>query len=86
MGKRPRRRPKHLAAKLVAIRQKLELSQSEMAERLGSNATIQRVSAYEVGTREPNLLILLRYARLAGVCLCALIDDDVDIGRRHLPH
>jgi hypothetical protein len=37
------------------------------------------VSAYEVGTSEPPLPVLLKYARLAGVCVERLIDDEVDL-------
>lgn len=37
------------------------------------------VSAYEVGTSEPPLPVLLKYARLTGVCVERLIDDEVDL-------
>ena len=37
------------------------------------------VSGYELGTREPPLPILLKYARLAGVCVEVLIDDKLDL-------
>jgi transcriptional regulator with XRE-family HTH domain len=36
-----------------------------------------RISEYEHGTREPNLLVLLRYARISGVSVEALIDDQI---------
>ena len=35
------------------------------------------VSMYESGKREPPLPVLLRYARLAGVCLDRLVDDEL---------
>ena len=38
-----------------------------------------QISGYETGQREPSLLILLRYARLAGVPTEALIDDELDL-------
>jgi hypothetical protein len=37
------------------------------------------VSGYERGEREPSLPALLRYARLAGVCLDAIVDDALDL-------
>jgi hypothetical protein len=35
--------------------------------------------AYELGKRIPNLLILLDYARLAGIHVDDLIDDNVEL-------
>ena len=89
MGTRARPRPKHLAKKLRAIRKKLGLSQSQLAHQLEFDKGAARISEYEHGTREPELTLLLRYARLAGVCTCVLIDDRVkavDMYRRHSPH
>lgn len=37
------------------------------------------ISGYELGTREPPLPILLSYARIAGVYVDALIDDELDL-------
>jgi DNA-binding XRE family transcriptional regulator len=37
------------------------------------------ISEYEHGKREPNLLLLLSYARLANVAVEALIDDGLDL-------
>ena len=37
------------------------------------------ISGYELGTREPPLTILLKYARLAGVSTDVLIDDELDL-------
>ena len=37
------------------------------------------VSAYELGTREPDLLTLLQYARVAGISTDALIDDKLNV-------
>ena len=47
------------------------LSQNGMIRRLGleEELTQSRVSGYELGTREPSLLTLLRYAKTAGVCV-----------------
>jgi transcriptional regulator with XRE-family HTH domain len=81
MGTRPRRKPKRLAEKLRRIREALGLSQSEMWHRLGVEDLIvmKQISAYEVGNREPTLMVLLRYARVAGVSTDMLIDDEMDL-------
>ena len=72
-----RQRPKHLAAKLRAIRRKMKVSQSEMVKLLKFETTNARISEYEHGIRIPNLLVLLRYARISGVSVEALIDDEL---------
>ena len=74
-----RRQPKKLARKLLTIRQTLGVSQTEMAKMLKLKISYTAVSAYELGTREPDLLTLLQYARLAGVAVDALIDDKLDL-------
>jgi transcriptional regulator with XRE-family HTH domain len=38
-----------------------------------------RLSEFESGKREPNLLLLLRYARAANVSVESLIDDKLDL-------
>ena len=79
MGKPPREKPKRLARKLLAIRQRLGVSQTEMAKLLKLKKTYTVISSYERGTGEPNLLILLRYARLIRVSTDVLIDDRLDL-------
>ena len=78
MGQR-RPRPERLAGKLLAIRQRLRASQSEMIALLDMNLTNARISEYEQGDREPNLLVLLRYARVAHVSVEVLIDDALSL-------
>lgn len=82
MGKAQRQRPVHLAEKLVAIRNALGLSQNEMLNRLGLADVFGRnyISAFELGTREPPLPVLLKYAQTAGVWIDVLVDDEL-----HLP-
>ena len=84
MGRSARPRPERLAEKLLQIRQNLELSQNEMLVALGLEEKVFRsaVSGYELGTREPPLPVLLKYARLAGVSTDVLIDDDLDLSKR----
>ncbi len=83
MGRYARRRPKRLAEKLLHIRTALGLSQDGMLQRLGLAETRLRttVSAYERGG-EPDLLVLLRYAHLAGVWVDYIIDDELDLPKR----
>ena len=78
MRSRLRSTPKHLAAKLLAIRHRLEMSQSQLAELLDVDKDT-RVSEYETGVREPALFILLRYAKVAGVSLAVLVNDAVEL-------
>jgi transcriptional regulator with XRE-family HTH domain len=84
MGKASRSRPQRLAEKLLQIRIALDLSQDDMVRRLGLTEEIDRnyVSKFERGTHEPNLLVLLQYARVAGICVDVLIDDQQDMPSR----
>lgn len=79
MGRRARLRPKRLAEKLRQIRLGLGLSQTEMHGRLGFDIHYSRISEYELGKNEPALPILLKYARIAGVIVDVLIDDELDL-------
>jgi transcriptional regulator with XRE-family HTH domain len=76
-----RQRSERLAEKLLQLRLALGLSQTEMFKRLGVEEMIvyNRISDYELGKREPPLPILLRYGRIAGVCVDVLIDDEMDL-------
>ncbi|HEV2704583.1 MAG TPA: helix-turn-helix transcriptional regulator [Pyrinomonadaceae bacterium] len=76
-----RTKPERLAEKLLAIRNAFGLSQTDMLRRLGVEDSIPytRISDYELGKREPTLMILLQYARVAGVPTEVLIDDDLDL-------
>jgi transcriptional regulator with XRE-family HTH domain len=76
-----RSRPKRLAEKLLQIRNALGLSQSEMWRRLGVEDEIpyKRISKYELDQNEPPLSVLLQYARVAGVHMEALVDDELDL-------
>lgn len=79
MGTKPRNRPKHLAAKLLAIRHKLEVSQPQMAKLLDFDKGVARISEYETGIREPDLLLLFRYAQLARVTMDVLVNDNLEL-------
>lgn len=81
MGSASREKPKRLAEKLLQIRVSLNLSQNEMLNRLGLGERLTRIdiSKYERGVREPSLLTLLEYSRIAGVSTDVLIDDKINI-------
>jgi hypothetical protein len=74
-----------LPEKLLAIRKFLTFGEVEMAESLTSdiisrtgrpcNIKPGRISEYENGRLEPNLLVLLAYARLGKVHLELIADD-----------
>jgi transcriptional regulator with XRE-family HTH domain len=79
-----RPKPERLAEKLLHIRLTLGLSQTELLHRLGVEDLINytQISRFESGTREPSLMVLLQYARLANVYLEALVDDSLDLPAR----
>lgn len=81
MGKAQRQRPTNLANKLTMIRHALGLSQNEMLNRLGLAEEFGRnyISAFELGTREPPLPVLLKYAQTAGVWIDVIVDDELDL-------
>jgi transcriptional regulator with XRE-family HTH domain len=73
----PRPRPKHLAAKLLRIRQALGISQVQLAKRLDAGIPYNDISKYELNKNEPPLMVLLAYSRVAGVRLEEIVDDDL---------
>lgn len=84
MGTSKRPKPARLAEKLLHVRVAFCSSQNEMVRHLGLEEALTRaeISAYERGVREPALPTLLRYARLAGICLDLLVDDALDLPKR----
>ena len=83
MGRASIDRPRHLAAKLLEIRETLGLSQNGMVRKLDlwNQLTQAEISAFELGKRVPPLIVLLRYAKAAQVHVDDLIDDQIE-----LPH
>lgn len=82
MGRSNRIRPKLLGEKLLLIRESLGLNQEQMVKRLDyteSKLYPQNISGFEKNEREPNLLVLLAYARLAGISTDVLIDDELEL-------
>jgi transcriptional regulator with XRE-family HTH domain len=82
MGQSRRPQPTHLSSKLRSVRTRLGLSQEQMAERLKevkSPPQPGHISEFESGKREPSLLVLVAYARLSGVLVDVLVDDDLEL-------
>lgn len=82
MGRSRRPKPARLAAKLLHIRTQLGLTQEQMLERLNykkSPLYSSQISDFEQGKREPPLLVILQYARVAGIPMEALVDDKLDM-------
>lgn len=82
MGSAGRAKPEKLGKKLYIIRQSFGDSFSQMAERLSDDkVTVLRtdVSRFEKGLREPSLIVLLKYARLVGINLEILADDELEL-------
>lgn len=81
MGRAARSKPIHLGKKLLCIREMLGLSQDRMVERLSVSDTLTSasISAYELGQREPPLMVMLEYAHIANVYLDVLADDELEL-------
>jgi transcriptional regulator with XRE-family HTH domain len=87
MGRGRRGQPGRLSAKLLAIRERLGLTQQALAGLLRAYAPDEFVDAsyvsqYEKGRREPSLLILLAYSQLTGLSVNVLIDDRMELPSR----
>ena len=84
MGRGTRNKPKRLPEKLLQVRISLGLSQNGMVRRLGTDEVLSQeyISGFERGNREPSLIVLLRYARVAGVAMEVLVDDELDLPER----
>lgn len=79
---RRRAMPKKLRAKLLAIRERLGMSQRGLVKALNYRATPLRasqISQYENWQREPTMMLVLAYARLAKVPVECLIDDKMKL-------
>jgi transcriptional regulator with XRE-family HTH domain len=66
-----------LKEKLILIRQHLNITQDQMAEKLGlaSESRRARVSEWESGKCEPNRRLIIKYSELANIDIKQLIDD-----------
>jgi len=74
-----RARPKRLAEKLKQIRTHLGLSQRQFVKALGLKIPYTNISKFELNKNEPNLIVLLAYARLAKVEVEQIVDDEIEL-------
>ena len=85
MGTRHTRpQPHRLADKLRQIRTRLGYTLEEMARALATSVKKSPpdksyIHRFEAGTREPSLLVLLEYSRIARVPLESIVDDEIDL-------
>jgi len=84
MGQKTRAKPARLSEKLLQIREGLGLSQNGLLRHLELSDQFSQgdVSEWERERREPSLLVLLKYARGAGVSMDVLVDDELDLPKR----
>lgn len=82
-GRGRRLRPHRLGEKLKKIRETLNFNQTQMPEALGLENDVSQgmISSFESGVREPSLIVLLAYARLAGISMESLVDDKMELER-----
>lgn len=74
--------PKNLPKKLKGIRLKAGLSQTALIRALNYKASSLypcQISQYERGECQPPLLLALAYARLGGISLMVLADDELSL-------
>ena len=82
MGRAHRSRPDRLGEKLLLIRVRLGLTQSELIKKLGVKTEAlypSSISLFERDGREPSLPVLLAYSKLSGWTINELVDDKVDL-------
>jgi len=74
--------PKKLGKKMRQIRESLGMSQREIVAALNYKDGPLRgsqISQYENGQREPTMMLVLAYARLAKVPMEVLVDDKMKL-------
>ncbi|HEY0171844.1 MAG TPA: helix-turn-helix transcriptional regulator [Pyrinomonadaceae bacterium] len=83
MGRASRKRyvPARLGEKFLQIRAALNLTQQSMLERLDLPPEFSQsnVSAYERGTKEPPIFVIMKYAEAANVWIDVLVKDSLDL-------
>ncbi len=77
MARYRRKAPKKLGNKMREVRLRLNMTQEQVADFLGTDSGA--VSRYERGLREPSLLELLAFSRMSGVDMEVLVDDKFNI-------
>jgi hypothetical protein len=52
-----------------------------MVRLLDFQVSAHRISEYEHGVREPNLIVLLRYSLIAGINMQTIVNDKISLTR-----
>lgn len=83
MGRASRKRyiPARLGEKFLQIRAALNLTQQSMLEHLDLPPEFSQsnISAYERGTKEPPIFVIMKYAKIANVWIDVLVQDSLDL-------
>ncbi len=82
MGRGKAEQPQRMAEKLKHIRTSLGMTQEEMTkalEKQGAKLHKAYVALYEIGERVPTILIILAYARVAGISMEVICDDKLEL-------
>ena len=74
-----REKPKRLAPKLKAIRERLGVSQTGMKRLLNYPGPYSRISEWELNKRQPPMTSVLAYARAAQVPMEQIVDDELEL-------
>lgn len=85
MGRARQPRPARLAEKLREIRLRLGLTQAEMFDALGDTGTkllVGHIGLFETDARVPPLQVVLCYARIAGVPMETIVDDNINLPKK----
>ena len=80
MARYRRKAAKKLGAKMREVRKRLDMTQEQVADYLGTDSG--SVSRYERGLREPSLLEVLAFSRMSGVGMELLVDDRMKLGQK----
>lgn len=80
MARYKRRRPKKLGEKMRQVRLWMEMTQEEIAEKLGTDSGA--ISRFERGERDPSLLEILAFSQWTGIGLELLIDDKLSLPKK----
>jgi transcriptional regulator with XRE-family HTH domain len=88
MSSKKPEQPKRIAKKVTEIRLSLDLTQEQMAvalrERAAKGVRIHDgyIGLYELGKRTPLPLVILAYAKVAGISTDILIDDELVLPKK----